>query len=327
MKHLALVCTGLLVPVVTIVFSYATPNPTPFLMVEARTPAPFHSEDPPPPVPTPSVVKQIAIMSEIWIKPVAGPIPNAFGNGYPFYGIYRGGHTGVDIKAKIGTPVRAVAPGIVRYVRHTPNMRYGFYVVIEHPKSRLFSLYGHMQTIKVALGQKVIQGQQVGTIGTTGAASYPHLHFEVLNKMPIRDGAWGYYYICSNPKDKSKINYLQSHSKKIDFIQRMYAGRCQNTTRVDITYYNPEHFFPAEEGLENALAEGEPPPHEPLGLTQSVVPIQPPPLQETPLPYPSKKPVATPRPSATPKPTATPIAGPTSTTHPGLPFAPRRHRH
>ena len=145
---------------------------------------------------------------EAWIKPVKGTITNPFGNGYNFFGYYRAGHTGIDIKAPVGTSVVAVAAGRVKYLKTKPNMRYGNYIVIEH-NNGLYSLYAHLQKVFVKLNEKVSKNDVIGKVGVSGLASYPHLHFEVVDRIPSRDGAWGYNYICQLIGDKKFKTLLE----------------------------------------------------------------------------------------------------------------------
>lgn len=231
-------------------------------------------------VPSPSISphsNKNNIVKFSWIKPIEGTIPNPFGNGYHFYGSYRAGHTGIDINAKVGTPVKAVADGIVRYIKPKNNLRYGLYVVIEH-ENKLFSLSGHLSKIGVKLKQKVKQGDIIGFSGVSGLASYPHIHFEVIDRIPIRDGAYGYNYICTHRKFKvepkeeqqkkflsnkppiydllplSKVieefSFLNQDKKEMDKFYRMKSGHCVEVKLPKIVYYNPENFFSSFEKAE-----------------------------------------------------------------------------
>lgn len=180
-----------------------------------------------------------------WIQPVAGKITNPFGNSYQYYQIYRGGHTGVDISAPRGTPVRATAAGKVVRVYQKPNMRYGQFVIIQHgPK--LFSLYGHLQQVNIKLGQNLKQGQLLGTVGVTGAAGYPHLHIEALEQLPRHDGAWGYLYICS--AKTAQATFINESQHVIGAIQRQTGTACQaKPLRETLTYLNPELLWHAKQ--------------------------------------------------------------------------------
>ncbi len=96
-------------------------------------------------------------------------------------GFAPGGHTGVDLSAKVGEPVYAAGAGTVVYAGWSDG-GYGNVVVIAHGST--FSLYGHLSRITVRCGQQVSAGTQVGAVGNTGNSSGPHLHFE------IRDVDW-----------------------------------------------------------------------------------------------------------------------------------------
>ena len=85
-------------------------------------------------------------------------------------------HSGIDLAAARGTPVMATLPGIATvYVSATG---YGLHVIIDHGGG-LSSLYGHLNTVLVASGELVAAGEIIGTVGSTGNATGPHLHFEI----------------------------------------------------------------------------------------------------------------------------------------------------
>ncbi len=86
-------------------------------------------------------------------------------------------HGGIDIAAREGTPVKASADGTVVKAAYLRN-GYGKLVIIEHEKE-LTTYYGHLSEIRVEKGQKVLRGDVIGTVGRTGNATGPHLHFEV----------------------------------------------------------------------------------------------------------------------------------------------------
>ena len=85
-------------------------------------------------------------------------------------------HSGVDLAAARGTPVMATLPGIVTVIVSATG--YGLHVVIHHGGG-LTSLYGHLDTVLVESGDDVVAGEMIGTVGSTGNATGPHLHFEV----------------------------------------------------------------------------------------------------------------------------------------------------
>ncbi len=89
------------------------------------------------------------------------------------------GWNGVDIAAPKGTPIYAAAGGTVIVSRVGGwNGGYGNYVVIDHGDGTQ-TLYGHLTSDSVSVGQSVSQGQPIGTVGNTGKATGYHLHFEV----------------------------------------------------------------------------------------------------------------------------------------------------
>lgn len=83
-------------------------------------------------------------------------------------------HNGVDFAAYLGTPTYAAKSGVVTTARYGAG--WGNYVVINHGDG-FSTLYAHFDTIKVSEGDIVSQGQIVGTVGSTGNSTGPHLHF------------------------------------------------------------------------------------------------------------------------------------------------------
>lgn len=86
-------------------------------------------------------------------------------------------HTGIDFTAPRGTPIQATGNGTVIRVENRKS-GYGKNVVIDHGYG-FTSLYAHMQKVNVKKGQKVIKGQQIGEVGSTGTSTAPHCHYEV----------------------------------------------------------------------------------------------------------------------------------------------------
>jgi murein DD-endopeptidase MepM/ murein hydrolase activator NlpD len=91
-------------------------------------------------------------------------------------------HEGIDFPAEVGTPVVAAASGKVVYADVHPQ--YGKMVEIDHGNG-LISRYAHAAELWVRVGDLVVRGQRVASVGSTGRSTGPHLHFEVrLNGVP-----------------------------------------------------------------------------------------------------------------------------------------------
>ena len=93
----------------------------------------------------------------------------------PFTGV-RKFHTGMDLAAPTGTPVKATLDGKVIAVSY--NQVYGNYVIISHINGYQ-SLYAHLHTATAKVGQRLNQGDKLGLVGSTGYSTGPHLHFTV----------------------------------------------------------------------------------------------------------------------------------------------------
>lgn len=111
-----------------------------------------------------------------WPLSIPGRVSSGFGSRRdPFHGHHRH-HGGMDIAAPAGTPILAAAPG--RVVRAGTAGGYGLLVDIEHADG-IVTRYAHQESIDVAVGQEVDAGTRIGTVGSTGRSTGPHLHLEV----------------------------------------------------------------------------------------------------------------------------------------------------
>ena len=103
--------------------------------------------------------------------------------------VYNGkGHNGIDLRASVGTPVKASLGGTVIGVGNTSTVRtcysYGKWILINHPNG-LSTLYAHLSLQSVSEGQSVSTGQIIGYSGNTGYTTGPHLHFGVYASQGI----------------------------------------------------------------------------------------------------------------------------------------------
>lgn len=154
------------------------------------TPAPTLSWRPPPM----QVPVSIRPEDHFWFsRPIASNAVNwphpLYRYGSTYFG-FMNAHTGVDLDSPLGTPVLAAGDGVVVWVgwgllgvKPTENDPYGNAVVVKHDfgynNEIIYTVYAHMSETSVWLNQPVKAGEQIGTVGSTGFSSGPHLHFEV----------------------------------------------------------------------------------------------------------------------------------------------------
>ena len=117
------------------------------------------------------------------VMPVAGHVTSSFGMRFhPILG-YSRMHAGVDLGAPYGSPIFAVADGLVGWAG--PHGGHGNFVRLEHG-SGFATGYAHMSRFAVSPGMRVRAGQVIGYVGSTGLSTGPHLHYEVYhNGMPV----------------------------------------------------------------------------------------------------------------------------------------------
>jgi len=111
-------------------------------------------------------------------------------------------HDGIDFRAVPGVGVSAAGEGEIVYAGDKDD-KYGLHVEIRHD-NRTTSIYGHLSEITVKEGQQVFIGDDIGAVGMTGRATYPHLHFEVRI-----DGN------AVNPRVEQLANQLKNNPVKI----------------------------------------------------------------------------------------------------------------
>ncbi|MGA2571873.1 MAG: M23 family metallopeptidase [Terracidiphilus sp.] len=124
---------------------------------------------------------ELADAPSMW--PVEGRVGSSFGEREDPINGEGAFHTGIDIDAPYGTPVRATADGSV--VDAAMGTGYGREIMLDHGHE-LRTLYGHLSAAAVVPGQHVIRGQVIGYVGQSGRATGPHLHYEVrVHNVPV----------------------------------------------------------------------------------------------------------------------------------------------
>jgi murein DD-endopeptidase MepM/ murein hydrolase activator NlpD len=119
----------------------------------------------------------LAALPSRW--PVRGQVNSSYGSRLSPWSDKSEFHSGLDIGAPVGTPVKAPAPGTV--VVAGVNAEYGQTVVVDHGNDTK-SLYGHLSKLTVTVNQKVQRGEVIALTGNTGRSSGPHLHYEIQVK-------------------------------------------------------------------------------------------------------------------------------------------------
>ncbi|GAB2933318.1 hypothetical protein GCM10027047_32190 [Rhodococcus aerolatus] len=116
-------------------------------------------------------IRDAASGRPLYVMPTTGTYTSGFGVrwGAP--------HQGIDLANSIGTPVLAVADGTV--VDAGPASGFGQWVRLLHPDGTI-TVYGHVDTYVVRVGQRVLAGDLIATMGNRGQSTGPHLHFEVV---------------------------------------------------------------------------------------------------------------------------------------------------
>ncbi|ETB49394.1 membrane protein, partial [Mycobacterium avium subsp. paratuberculosis 10-8425] len=115
--------------------------------------------------------REARLQQPLYVMPTKGIFTSNFG--------YRWGvlHAGIDLANSIGTPIYAVSDGVV--IEAGPAGGYGMLVKLRHADGTV-TLYGHINTALVSVGERVMAGDQIATMGNRGNSTGPHLHFEVL---------------------------------------------------------------------------------------------------------------------------------------------------
>jgi len=120
-------------------------------------------------------------------------------------------HPGMDFAAEQGTPIYATGDGIVNQADNLAQ-GYGNHVVINHGFGYM-TLYGHMSKIATKAGQKVVRGQLIGYVGSTGLSTAPHIHYEVI-KNGEKVNPINYYYNDLSPEQYQMMVELSKKSSQ-----------------------------------------------------------------------------------------------------------------
>jgi murein DD-endopeptidase MepM/ murein hydrolase activator NlpD len=142
-----------------------------------------------------------------WQDPLVAPLPGCVISPFGVKRLHNGKatgefHMGIDQRGAEGTPILAVATGVVKIVQ--PFNVLGGTVAIDHGQG-LETMYLHMSKLNVELGARVNKGDVIGYVGATGRANGPHLHWVVyVNGVPVNPQQWVSLNSCDTAKQKPK---------------------------------------------------------------------------------------------------------------------------
>jgi murein DD-endopeptidase MepM/ murein hydrolase activator NlpD len=122
--------------------------------------------------------RSAALRSTLFAEPTTGTITSPYG---PRDGTT---HNGVDVANNIGTPIYAVADGVV--LDAGPASGFGLWIRLQHDDGTI-TVYGHIDSYSVSVGQRVLAGEQIARMGNRGQSSGPHLHLEVHTPAGLVD--------------------------------------------------------------------------------------------------------------------------------------------
>jgi len=150
-------------------------------------------------------------------------------------------HYAIDIPAPRGTAVVASYAGRVVTAQTVDNGGWGKHVIIEHTyKGRTYrSIYGHMDTVSVRVNNTVSAGQTVGTVGSTGTSTGPHLHFELRTSSGARIDPFMNQFLAPVSGLRASTNFPNVQGY-IDRVNRLYStDGGSNTGGNRSGYYSP----------------------------------------------------------------------------------------
>ena len=124
-----------------------------------------------------SISADLPFFKSQFIMPVEGIISGVYGSQRILNGKPRWPHYGIDIAAKKGTEIKSSATGIVTMAE--PDLYYtGGTIIMDHGHG-ISTIYSHLASLSVKVGDEILQGDIIGTVGSTGRSTGPHLDFRL----------------------------------------------------------------------------------------------------------------------------------------------------
>lgn len=152
------------------------------------------------------------------IQPIHNPdhtkLVSGFGNRINPFHKARVAHEGVDFAAPRGTEVYATGNGKIKSIKTNSVLEtgYGNYIEIDHGFGYV-TKYAHLNNVSVKVGEAVVRGQLIGTVGSTGGSTAPHVHYEVI-KNKVKVDPINFIVNGLNHKDYSILVELSSHENQ-----------------------------------------------------------------------------------------------------------------
>lgn len=159
----------------------------------------------------------------MFVMPAKGRITSPFGMRTHPISKKRAMHWGVDIGSHTDNAIIAAAAGKVRFVDNKSKTGYGNYLIITHSNG-FETLYAHLASISVGVGNSVKQGQRIGVKGTTGSSTGVHLHFEV------HTGRWNNQW--SNAKNP--MNYIVDQRQNLQLMDMLVKQRLWQSRDIGV---------------------------------------------------------------------------------------------
>ena len=131
-----------------------------------------------------SIMELRKAMGELFIYPIQGRLTSPFGyRRDPFTG-RKSFHSGIDLAAPVGTPIKVILDGTVSLTSY--SRIFGNYIIVTHSNGYQ-SLYGHVSAFNAKKGQRVSQGQTIALVGNTGLSTGPHVHLSIYKNGNLID--------------------------------------------------------------------------------------------------------------------------------------------
>ena len=124
-----------------------------------------------------SINSDLPFFKKKFIMPVDGIISGIYGSQRILNGKPKWPHYGIDIAAKLGTKIKSSGTGVVTMAE--PDLYYtGGTIIMDHGHG-ISTIYSHLESLNVKVGDEILQGDIIGTVGSTGRSTGPHLDFRI----------------------------------------------------------------------------------------------------------------------------------------------------